>query len=92
MGMIETTTRLSKKWLVRYQPRWWQWRLKKKALWVFQEIYIPEYKGYSVGIKKANEECNHRAGDGLADYYGTSIPAHDDDWDYAYCPKCGEKL
>ena len=40
-----------------------------------------------------NEECNHCGVDsGGTDYYGTSNPPQEFDWNYSYCPKCGEKL
>ena len=38
-------------------------------------------------------ECNHHGVDsGGTDYYGTSNPPQEWDWNYSYCPKCGEKL
>ena len=38
-------------------------------------------------------ECNHHGVDnGGTDYYGTSNPPQECDWNYSYCPKCGEKL
>ena len=40
-----------------------------------------------------NEECDHYGVDsGGTDYYGTSNPPQEWDWNYPYCPKCGEKL
>jgi hypothetical protein len=35
-------------------------------------------------------ECDHKEIDGS--YYGTSIPDNEMDYQYGYCPKCGEKL
>ena len=38
-------------------------------------------------------KCNHYGVDsGGTDYYGTSNPPQECDWNYSYCPKCGEKL
>ena len=38
-------------------------------------------------------ECEHYGVDsGGTDYYGTSNPPQESDWNYTYCPKCGEKL
>jgi hypothetical protein len=34
--------------------------------------------------------CDHTGPDGS--YYGTSVPETEEDWQYAYCPKCGEEL
>ena len=40
-----------------------------------------------------NVECDHYGVDsGGTDYYGTSNPPQECDWNYSYCPKCGEKL
>ena len=37
--------------------------------------------------------CTHYGIDsGGADYYGTSNPPQEADWNYAYCPRCGEEL
>jgi len=37
--------------------------------------------------------CDHYGIDsGGTDYYGTSNPPQEADWNYAYCPNCGEKL
>ena len=37
--------------------------------------------------------CDHYGIDlGGTDYYGTSNPPQESDWNFAYCPKCGEKL
>ena len=39
------------------------------------------------------ERCDHHGVDsGGTDYYGTSNPPQESDWNYRYCPKCGEKL
>ena len=39
------------------------------------------------------DTCTHYGIDsGGADYYGTSNPPQEADWNYAYCPNCGEKL
>ena len=39
------------------------------------------------------DTCTHYGIDsGGTDYYGTSNPSQEADWNYAYCPKCGEKL
>ena len=39
------------------------------------------------------DTCTHHGIDsGGADYYGTSNPPQEADWNYAYCPNCGEKL
>ena len=39
------------------------------------------------------DTCTHYGSDsGGADYYGTSNPPQEADWNYAYCPNCGEKL
>ncbi len=39
------------------------------------------------------QKCYHYGVDGGGtDYYGTSNPPQESDWNYAYCPKCGEKL
>ena len=38
-------------------------------------------------------ECDHNGVDsGGTDYYGTSNPPRESDWNYPFCPKCGEKL
>ena len=38
-------------------------------------------------------ECEHHGVDGGGtDYYGTSNPPQECDWNYPYCPNCGEKL
>ena len=48
--------------------------------------------------RKRHEEakrptCNHHGIDyGGTDYYGTSNPPQESDWNYPFCPKCGEKL
>jgi len=40
-----------------------------------------------------NVECDHYGVDsGGTDYYGTSNPPQEWDWNYSYCPKCGVKL
>ena len=37
--------------------------------------------------------CDHHGVDsGGTDYYGTSNPPQECDWNFRYCPKCGEKL
>ena len=37
--------------------------------------------------------CDHYGVDsGGTDYYGTSNPPQESDWNYTYCPKCGVKL
>ena len=39
------------------------------------------------------DTCTHYGIDsGGADYYGTSNPPQEADWNYAYCPNCGVKL
>ena len=39
------------------------------------------------------DTCTHHGMDsGGTDYYGTSNPPQEADWNFAYCPKCGEKL
>ena len=39
------------------------------------------------------DTCTHHGIDsGGADYYGTSNPPQEADWNYAYCPRCGVKL
>ena len=39
------------------------------------------------------DSCTHYGIDsGGADYYGTSNPPQEADWNYAYCPRCGVKL
>ena len=39
------------------------------------------------------DTCTHYGIDsGGTDYYGTSNPSQEADWNYTYCPKCGEKL
>ena len=39
------------------------------------------------------DTCTHYGIDsGGADYYGTSNPPQEADWNYAYCPRCGVKL
>ena len=39
------------------------------------------------------DTCTHYGIDsGGTDYYGTSNPSQEADWNYAYCPNCGEKL
>lgn len=38
-------------------------------------------------------ECDHCGVDsGGTDYYGTSNPPQEADWNFTYCPKCGELL
>ena len=38
-------------------------------------------------------ECEHYGVDsGGTDYYGTSNPPQESDWNYPFCPKCGERL
>ena len=40
-----------------------------------------------------NAECDHYGVDsGGTDYYGTSNPPQECDWNYSYCPKCGAEL
>ena len=40
-----------------------------------------------------NVECDHYGVDsGGTDYYGTSNPPQEWDWNYSYCPMCGVKL
>jgi hypothetical protein len=36
------------------------------------------------------DECDHKGLDGS--YYGTSTPDNEMDYQYGYCPNCGEKL
>jgi len=37
--------------------------------------------------------CTHYGIDsGGADYYGTSNPPQEADWNYAYCPNCGKAI
>ena len=39
------------------------------------------------------DTCTHYGIDsGGTDYYGTSNPSQESDWNYPFCPKCGEKL
>ena len=39
------------------------------------------------------DTCTHYGIDsGGTDYYGTSNPPQECDWNYRYCPECGEKL
>lgn len=38
-------------------------------------------------------KCTHYGSDsGGADYYGTSNPPQEADWNYAYCPNCGKAI
>ena len=38
-------------------------------------------------------ECDHYGVDsGGTDYYGTSNPPQECDWNYSFCPMCGEQL
>jgi hypothetical protein len=42
---------------------------------------------------KLDHLCDHYGVDsGGTDYYGTSNPPQESDWNFTYCPKCGEKL
>jgi len=44
-------------------------------------------------LEGQNEGCDHYGVDsGGTDYYGTSNPPQECDWNYSYCPKCGVKL
>jgi hypothetical protein len=36
--------------------------------------------------------CQHRDQDKPPSYYGTSETPDETDWNFRYCPKCGEKL
>ena len=38
------------------------------------------------------EYCEHRDDDTPPNYYGTSSPEREMDWNYTYCPICGDKL
>ena len=54
----------------------------------YTENGITITKGYLITLT-----CTHYGIDsGGADYYGTSNPPQEADWNYAYCPNCGEKL
>ena len=59
-------------------------------------IYIDNYR-YSCqcnDLKADVEEpiCTHTDKDTPASNYGTSNPPEETDWNYIYCPTCGEKL
>lgn len=97
MSTVERQALLPKDWLVQYQPRWWQWRLKKKTLWVKHTFAFPEYIGYSLGIATATKseaiKCDH-----FDKFIGIMIPQSGElgkvceSAQFAFCPKCGEKL
>jgi hypothetical protein len=36
--------------------------------------------------------CTHRDQDRPSSYYGTSEVPDESDWNFRYCPNCGEKL
>ena len=38
------------------------------------------------------DTCTHYGIDSGGADYGTSNPPQEADWNYAYCPNCGEKL
>ena len=62
-----------------------------------KQAMTPEESYADYVWREANEEkevkCNHHGVDsGGTDYYGTSNPPQEWDWNYSYCPKCGEKL
>jgi len=44
-------------------------------------------------LTEERNECDHYGVDsGGTDYYGTSNPPQECDWNYSYCPKCGAEL
>jgi len=43
-------------------------------------------------LVKAVELCEHRDDDTPPNYYGISSPEREMDWNYTYCPICGDKL
>jgi hypothetical protein len=72
---------------------------KKHFLWKDRECnYDGEpYPCDVIKVLDATEptvtECDHYGVDsGGTDYYGTSNPPQESDWNYTYCPKCGDKL
>ena len=71
---MEIKTLPSKEWLIKYQPRWWQWRLRKKDLWIKETLVIPEYTGISVKMIDRCPEC----GDVITDIDG-EYWLHDDE-------------
>jgi len=36
--------------------------------------------------------CDHYGSDKPKDYYGTSTPPQENDWNFRFCPNCGVKL
>jgi hypothetical protein len=58
---------------------------------------VEEYPCDVIKVLDATEpstaKCDHHGVDnGGTDYYGTNNPPQEWDWNYRYCPKCGEKL
>ena len=64
-------------------------------------IYIDNYR-YSCQCNEIRSEvssegdpdfiCIHLDDDRPRNFYGTSNPPKDMDWNFRYCPKCGEEL
>ena len=57
------------------------------------EVEHPDISASSSSDTLPESECDHHGVDsGGTDYYGTSNPPQECDWNYPYCPKCGVKL
>ena len=62
-------------------------------------VFFDEFASFLVQTSTGSEaeakptECDHYGVDsGGTDYYGTSNPPQEADWNFAFCPKCGVKL
>ena len=68
----------------------------KTADWALDEItnLLDALKSRNGLVNPARmDTCTHYGIDsGGTDYYGTSNPSQEADWNYTFCPKCGEKL
>ena len=69
------------------------------AAWVYDncpkcgETMTPDERTDGLVSPAQTDTCTHHGIDsGGADYYGTSNPPQEADWNYAYCPNCGEEL
>lgn len=60
--------------------------------WEAENDYWIQIENETLPEMEVNE-CDHYGIDsGGTDYYGTSNPPQEADWNYAYCPNCGRRL